>query len=268
MRHFVLTAGLLAIIACSDAVPEDVALGEVAQAYNAPVTLNSQFGTRTATNRNRCDRSSSGQVCTIPDFHDVLYCVSNVSPQFAGSTRSRIHTLMSAMDSLLTTRSIFQPLDVFGQCIETDADVVFVKSAVGSSGTGSNDIQNYSRADFTNTTGLTENGLPGEPAVVGQYQTHGRCNIRIDENDILAKGSNATQDQRYLDHAVLNAFVTCLGKGRIPGDSLINFNRAMQHPMSSTHANDAFTSGELCQLNSYNNSNNGNFANAGNCGND
>lgn len=242
-------------------------LGSVEQAYNAPVTLNTQFGTQTGTSRNRCDRASSGQACSVPSYQNVLICIDNSNP-FQQSTLSRINVLLPAIDQLLTTRTVGGvPLDIFGQPDCTQANTWITRSPVGTSGTASNDIANYSRPDFSGITQLTENGQAGEPAVVGQYQRHQGCTIRLDEVDILAKGANAAQDQSYLDHAFVNAFMACIGKGRIPS-GVSNFNRAMQHDMSSTHNNDAMTSGELCQLNSYNPANNGNFANAGNCGND
>lgn len=247
-----------------DEILEAEELGQSEQAFNAPVTVNSQFGTQTGSARNRCNRTSSGQVCSVPSFHNVLWCND---PNFGEVARSRVTVLMNALDTLLTTRTFSQPETLpFGLCDFQAANIVFTRSAVGSSGTASNDIANYSRPDFQGVVGLTENGQPGEPAVVGSYQSHSRCDIRIDEADIFAKGTNATQDQRYLDHAVVNGVIACLGKGRTTGVSA--FNRAMQHDMSSTHANDTLTAGELCQLNSYNAVNNGNFANAGNCGND
>lgn len=279
-RFFMFLLGLA--IACGGVVEDDSLpfrddevleddgeeLGSLEQAYNAPVTVNSQFGTRTATNRDRCDRTSSGQVCSVPSFNDVIICYENQGGSgFSAGAQSRINTLIGALDSLLTTRSVAgAPLDIFGQPDCTVANTWIRRGSVGSSGTASNDIQNYSTVAFNFATALTENGLPGEPAVVGQYQKHAQCSITVDETDIFAKGTNATQDQRYLDHAFVNAFAACLGKGRTTG--LSNFNRVTQHDMSSTHANDAFSNGELCQLNSWNAVNNGNFANAGNCGND
>lgn len=274
----VLALGLLTLSACGapdeylDAagIDDGAELGEVEQTYNAPVSFSTQFGTQTGTARNRCDRVSAGQVCDVPSYQNVVICYSNPAggAAFSATTTSRINQLLPALDTLLTTRTVGgAPIDIFGQPDCTQANTWILKAGVGSSGTASNDIQNYSRPDFSFITGLTENGLPGEPAVVGQYQKHASCTIVLDETDIYAKGTNATEDQRYLDHAFVNAFIGCIGKGRIPS-GVSNFNRALQHDMSATHNNDALTSGELCQLNSYNNTNNGNFANAGNCGND
>lgn len=280
--RFPFVLALISSVACSGPVDEafDMAealedgavldeygeLAQLEQAYNAPVTVNSQFGTQTGSDRGRCNRTSSGQVCSVPSFHNISYCAQNAGFTPALGTESRIHVLMNAMDSLLTTRTVSQPLDLFGICDATAANVLFSKAAVGTSGTASNDIKNYSTNSFDSPVALTEVGLPGEPAVVGQYQKHVRCIIGVDETDIFAKGTNATQDQRYLDHAVVNALSACLGKGRVSGVSA--FNRATSRDMSSTHANDTFTAGELCQLNAYNAVNNGNFANSGNCGND
>jgi hypothetical protein len=255
-----------ALIACGGESYEDEELGTVEEAYNAPVTVNSQFGTQTGTSRDRCNRTSSGQVCSVPSYNDVIICYENAN-SFAAASVSRIGQLITALDGLLTTRTVGgAPIDIFGQPDCTQANTWIRKVGVGSSGAGSNDIANYSRPVFNFTTGLTENGLPGEPAVVGQYQKHAQCVIEVDENDILTKGTDANQERRYLDHAFVNAFAGCIGKGRVSGVSA--FNRATQHDMSSTHNNDTFTTGELCQMNSWNNVNNGNFANAGNCGND
>lgn len=270
-KSFGLLFGLLAF-GCS-AVDEEyefeaeAEFGEVSQAYNAPVTVNSQFGTQTGSARNRCDRTSSGQVCSVPHYNNVVICYDDTPGALSASTKSRINVLITALDGLLTTRTVGgAPLDIFGQPDCTQANTWIVKANVGSSGTASNDIGDYSRPDFNFTSGLTENGLPGEAAVVGQYQKHQQCVIRVDETDILAKGTNATQDQRMLDHAFVNAFAGCIGKGRVSGVSA--FNRATSRDVSLTHNNDTFTNGELCQMNAWNSVNNGNFANAGNCGND
>jgi len=235
-------------------------LGSVEQAYNAPTTFSAQFGVRTASNRDRCDLTNNAQVCSIPSFHDVKWYAD---PALQNSTESRIEFLMGNLDTLLTTRTFTK------QSNNAPANLTILKASVGSSGTSSNNIDDYSRPDFTGTiTNLDEVDLPGYPAVAGNYQTHGKCTVRLDETDILAKGTDATQDQRYLDHAIVNGVIACLGRGRIPGSSLAPLNRVMQHPMSATHANDALTRGELCQLNSVNPVANGKFSNTSSCGND
>lgn len=269
MTKFALVLFGLLMFGCSAADEDDeIEFGEASQAYNAPVTPLHQFGTRTSTNRNRCDRSTSGQVCSVPSYNDVVLCFDDTPGALTSTTKSRINVLMAALDGLLTTRTVGgPPIDIFGQpqC-SGFANTWVTKTSVGSSGTASNFIDDYSRPDFNFTSGLTENALPGEPAVVGQYQKHQGCTIRLDETDIYAKGTSAAQDQSYLDHAFTNAFAGCLGIGRT--DPGAGFNRLTQHTMSSTHNNDTFATGELCSLNAWNFSNNGNFANAGLCGND
>lgn len=233
---------------------DDEEIGTSHQTYNAPVSPNYQLGTQTGSARQRCNRTASGQVCSIPHSRTLKYCVdfplgAAIESDIVGDTAARAGAIGWTFTKV-------------ADC--GDANIQFSLSSVGASGTASNDVKDYVTVLFSNTTSLSENELPGEAEVVGQYQKHTSCNVRIDKDDILAKGTSNSQDQNGWRHAAMNGLGKCIGIG----------GRTINAQISSRNLFDlntiavALSPGEDCVLSGYSPINNGNFFNAGTCSTD
>jgi hypothetical protein len=187
-------------------------LGELEQEFRGKETPNFQYGTRTGITKQRCDKTTAGQVCAIPPSKTLTYCINlgpitggSAATAFTGSEHARIAAIIEGFDG----GSDFA-LNILGvdECMFA-TDMSISKAAVGTSGTASNEIKDYATTTMTGMTGLTEGA-----GVVGSYQTWTQCNWNIDMVDILAKGTSSTQDNNGLDHAAKNSLLGCLGVGR------------------------------------------------------
>lgn len=253
-KMWLLLVAVLAGCAGTDERIGETELVQFEQAYNAPVSPNFQYGTKTGSTRQRCDRSSTSQVCSIPDSRTQSYCVDF---PLGVDIENDIIADVAAIGS--ATGWTFTKVADCGS-----AKIQFSLSATGSSGTASNDVKDYATSVFSGITSLTENEVAGEATVFGNYQKHSSCNARIDKDDILAKGTSAAQDRNGWRHATMHAFLACLGIG----GRTINANIASRNSFSLNTTAFALSTGEDCVLSAYNPVNNGNFANAGTCASD
>lgn len=255
IKYVVLTLSL----ACGAATEQDLDFGQEGFAYNAPVTPGYQFGTQTGTSRQRCNRTSTGQVCSIPDSRTLSYCVDFPLNDYI---TDYIHAEMATVASQIGWS--FPQNIVGGSCDIANAKLQFTLSATGGSLTS--DVKDYVNVLFKGVTQLTENELPGEATVIGNIQKHSQCEIRIDQDDILAKGTSNVQDQNGSRHAVKNGLLKCLGIGSYGTGA--GGGRATRNLFDPGVGTVFMTGGEACVLAAYNPVNNGNFANAGTCSSD
>jgi hypothetical protein len=258
MNKFAFIGALL--LACSgEDFGTEEEFGQAEQAYNAPVSPNYQFGTQTGSSRQRCNRTSTSQVCSIPHSRTLNYCVDFPLNDYI---TDYIHAEMAALPAQIGWS--FSQNIVDGECEVASANLQFTLSATGGSLT--NNVKDYVNVLFKNTTSLTENELPGEATVIGNVQKHTQCEIRIDQDDILAKGTSTTQDQNGSRHAVKNGLLKCLGIGAYGTGA--GGGRATRNLFDPSIGTVFMTGGEVCMLQAYNPANNGNFANAGTCSSD
>lgn len=250
---------LLALSAACAGSDEVEDLEQLAIAYNAPVTPNYQFGTQTGSSRQRCNRISSGQVCSVPDSRTQSYCVDF---PLRDDIEADIHTEMAGLANSLGWS--FPQNIVGGACDIATAKLQFTLSATGGSLTS--DVKDYVNVVFKGVTQLTENELPGEATVIGNIQKHAQCEIRIDQDDILAKGTTTQQDRNGWRHAAKNGVLKCLGIGSYGTGA--GGGRGSRNLFDPNIGTTFITGGELCMLQAFNPVSNGNFANASTCSSD
>lgn len=253
-------------------------LGELEQGITGKVTPTFQFGTRTSTNRQKCTRTSTGQACKVPTTVNLKVCSGNVAfisnnlSSFAAgraaAMRSDLHGISgfafnwpAASNNVVDGKCGFCFAD--GTCdplAGQDANITIVKGPVGTSGTASNDIQNYAKVEFFKGNG--NDNLTEASGVAGNYSSYQMCGITIDETDLLAKGTNAAQDQNLIDHAIVNSLLACAGFGRHPTAT----GTSSLYTRSVLNANidvGAISNGEFCQANGYTLSSLNDYANNG-----
>ncbi len=232
---------------------EEQDLGTIEQEYRAELSPSFQMGANTSTAHLRCNRSSAGQICSIPQFKIIE--VFSPSGQFTAAQQTLIDGVTTAID--VTTN-----FDIHKTTVTTPpfgkVRLSLLNSAV--SGSLSSNIEGYSGVQYTSPTNLTENQFKGfgAPNVVGSYQDHGACVVNIDVADILNKGANATEDDRLFKHAVGHAILVCAGLGSRSdaGANSVYSRRSIQLAANLS----ATTLGERCVLDSYTLNNNTDFS--------
>ena len=234
--------------------------GSVEQAMSAPTSPTYQYGTRTSTTQQRCDRSAAGQVCNIPNTKSMKFCYFNENPSgFSNDDSADIESAVTMMRGAFGWGWTAATQDIFtGMCGATDANVRLFVRSVGSSGTASNDIKDYAKVNtFSSVTGLTEGA-----GVVGSYQKHSGCDIYIDRTDILAKGASTADDRRLMRHAVAHALLACVGIG---GRSSVASNHSSRNDINTSVERNSMTAGEKCTLENFSTSSGTSFVNSGSC---
>jgi hypothetical protein len=240
-------------------------LGQAEQPFHGKRTPSFQYGTRTATSRQKCDRSSTGQVCAIPPSKTLTYCVEpagTVLANWTNAERNRVSAIIEGLDAI--SDFTLNPVDSFGfSCLSLSPQpqVLAFTSSTGSSGTGSSDVKDYAHSGMFNFTDLTEGA-----GIVGAYQTWGGCEIRLDIVDIRAKGTSATQDNNGVDHAAAHTLMACLGIGGRSGDG----GRASRNLFNPATTATNVSTGEACQMTGFTLSSPGQFNNSltGDCASD
>jgi hypothetical protein len=246
-------------------------LGSVEQAISAKPTPSFQFGSLTATNRRKPNRTSSGQVVTVPTTVNLKVCTNPRSgAQLSTASKLRAEAMRSELHDGHPTWSFNFPQSqvgvidgacefddgVPGDSGGFDANILVNKGSVGASGTSSNNIEDYASVQFIRGNG--SDNLSEGAGVAGNYKSHQFCAITIDETDLLAKGTNAAQDQNLIDHAIINSYLVCAGTGRHPtatSTSQLYSRRFMNASIDVGTMSD----GEFCMSQSYALSNLGAF---------
>jgi hypothetical protein len=211
-------------------------LGSLGQPVLAFDTPSFRFGAQTSNTAQRCSKTSTSQVCTVPSSKVVNYFIpTSGGGSFTFSERDQITGAIGQIDGLINW-SFTQVTDI------QDADYVF--SAIAVPGNLSSNIEGYVRANRTFAENLSDNGLPGS------FQRHEGCVIAIDKTDIYNKGANATQDGALFYHAALNGPLKCMGIGSRTDTGASNKGSQRQVQFFSG-LRGALTSGEVCALNAF-----------------
>lgn len=225
----------------------DDEFGTLAQGMSGANTPTATYGTQTGTARQRCSQTATGQVCSVPASKTMTYCVERF-PNSNGFTNPEIidaNSFIEFLDGIQGWTFNPTPLNPQGSCAQPGgqfADIYLQSGPVGSSGTASNNIKDYSTVSFIGTiTNLTEGA-----SVVGQRQSHTKCTITIDRTDILAKGGSSASN--VMSHAVAHAVLGCLGIGGRGDDSRPLASKAT---VTTGLVNNTLTAAEVCQLQNY-----------------
>jgi hypothetical protein len=236
--------------ACSGEIDDEgnlVDIDQTQQAYTATRTANYQLGTQTSAAHRQCNRSSSGQVCSIPKTKNFTYCINS---GFTNAENSLIANEVNMLDNLLTGWTFKLENDpLTGACLLSNT-LQFSPGSCGSSGTSSSKIENYACNTLSGISNLTE-GATGL-GVVGSYQAHSFARGKIDITDINAKFSNATQRENAKRHAVKFILLSSIGLGsRNDGGS----NTFGSRPDIANFVLGILTAGEKCRVDSFSTSN-------------
>lgn len=225
----------------ADALESGDDLGSVAQPFGAKVTPSFQFGTRNVAPRQRCDRASSGQVCLIPPKKTLSWCSAT------GFTQGFANDVIDGVNILDAVPGWSFPLadTVFTPCVSSthEIEINIQSDGCGTSGTAGNNIQDYVCNDFTSLTSLTEGA-----GVVGNYQSWGLCKVKIDMNQILAKGASDAIDHNFFKHALQHGLEACVAVGARPG---LASTYASRTAMNGNTPVTALSPGETCAMQSY-----------------
>ncbi len=252
---------VLAMVGCASAdegFDSELEVGQLEQAITGATNPSFQYGTQTGSDRNRCNKTSSGQVCMVPSKRVNSVCIHTANflsppsppPTFTASESATIRAFITNVYEPRGTWQ-FNIDDTLGDgtfladCFarSTPADISITIGAVGSSGSGSNNVKDYSSTTFNGAVSLTEGA-----GVVGSYQRWTTCNIKVDRVDAYAKGTSSTQDQNALGHAAAHGFAGCLGLGTASG---IQSDRAARSLFQPSTVAVGVTSGEGCALDNF-----------------
>ncbi len=250
-------------------------LGSVEQAIQGKTTTTYQFGTQTGSSRQRCNKTSSGQVCEVPNTLTLKVCTTpRVGSALGGTAQTAGNEAVNELNGIANFAFNFpgaslgvldglcdltdnQPENGGG----TDANIMVSKGSTGT-GTASNQVKDYVNVSYI--LGNATSNLAEAAGVVGQYKSHQMCSIVVDVDRLQAKGTDATQDHNLVFHAVASALLNCAGMGFDPLASATggrylrpNLNGAIDVAQLST--------GEFCQANAYLTAPAGTYANGTAC---
>lgn len=255
-------------------------LAQLEQPITGKTTTTYQFGVQTGSTHRRCNKTSSGQVCEVPNTVNLKTCVNARSVEgttLSGTAQIRAEAMRAELHGIPSFAFNWPFADtgtLDGQCqlgslagpgVGQDANIVFVQGAVGTSGTGSNDIKDYVGVEFI--TGNGNGSLVEQAGVVGSYKSHQFCRIKLDETDIFAKGANAGEDQNLLDHASIAGLLMCAGFGLDPLASATGCRYTRTGVTPSIDVG-CFSAGEVCQANGFTLSTPTQYANGTACASD
>lgn len=254
MKNYIAISCVLAATACggySDDGSDDSELGELGQdeqAFQASLSTNFQFGTQTGTTHQRCNRTSSGQVCSVITTKNPVIC-TDVNSNLPNFEATKINANIVALDTALNTWTFTgggqDPIT--GLC-NVGFNVYIKAGAVGSSGTASNDIKDYANANIQTGLSLTEG-----PGVVGQYVTTPGCTITLDLVDLKAKSQGGIDPfySRLLKHATLHSLLACMGLGGRTITPLGSNQSPTRNGVTTSNDVLTLTNGEVCEMNSF-----------------
>jgi hypothetical protein len=234
-------------------------IGTVEQPYQSKVQTNFQWGATTASARLACNKTSSGQVCTIPSARGGSFYVLDLS----SSNRTIVRNVFSSINSAVGSTPWLEEIDVADRLLST---VVFASGAV--SGSLSSNIDGYSSLSLFHEFDLTEGVVAGDP--VGSYKAHDNVNgggpfpdtITIDFADCDAKfPGDATAQLQCKRHAIGHAVLAHMGLGSRT-DSAGGVGSTWQRRTLAAAGTvlSALNSGGVCLYNSANYTNNGDYS--------
>lgn len=224
-------ASVLAFALCfaCGASPEDIELeaandaldrgaSELGQAAQPVIALNSttkQWGTQTGADRRSCNKTSTGQVCTLSKFKSIEVARTPGDWTFEQDDQMSL-TVFELNNDYGPAGWTFTYVDAANLPASGVVRLLVGKNTTGGGNNGT-DLSNYRTINFFSPVQMTEGQGGGSP--VGQYQHHGSCSTSLFINRINAKGATTNEDLRLLDHALGNAAVACMGLGTQSGGS-------------------------------------------------
>ena len=181
MNKLINFAVLGLVLACG-ATPEEVEefeleLAQSEQGLSAKTSPTFQYGTSTSTSKAACNKTSTGQVCSVPTSRQVNFCLFD---NLSAAHKTRIRNIAITLNNLSNNFNFTEMDLVHPSCIPTvlgepTPNLVFSNQAC-SGGTASDNIEAYSCGNFT-----AENANLSEASgVVGNYQSHNRFGALLD----------------------------------------------------------------------------------------
>lgn len=244
------TIAFACIIGCGAPEGDDdqEQIGELEQGFTARVSTNFQYGTQTGTQHRRCNRTTSGQVCRIPDTKSQVWC-ENGSPL---GYSADITAVINGFDDMSTWSFPFASIPALGTCADAfkNLSIKVQTDGCGANGTASNNITDYVCITEGTATNLTEG-----PGVVGSYQSRNFCEVKIDWTQLTNKGLNNTEDHNYFKHAVAHGIAQCIGLG----GKTNNNAQATSENMRADVANTSLSTGETCMAQNFTTASPGQF---------
>lgn len=226
--------------ACSGSDEEPEAyeeLDELEQEFIALNSANKQFGSQTGSPHRSANKTSTGQVVSIPRFKKIQV-VRDDTGTWTEVQRVNMQSVVGALDAKYTDWDF--SIVNYTAPADPNAVRVFVTNQTVSGSAGSN-IDLYSDIAFGGTVQLTEGQNGGLPK--GQYQSHASCDLKIDRDKTMGKGSTTLEDGRMMHHVFGNGIVVCMGVGT---NDTAN-GQYSQRPIDLTQFLGAGTNGEACR---------------------
>lgn len=229
-------------------------IGTAEQALGAKTSTTYQYGTRTASSGLACNKTSTGQVCYVPQGTGLTGSVGSkvitwrLTPVhgFTATEQTAIQNAVTALDNTLSAWTFSLTTGAAG--------AIQLGKASASGSSSSNNIDAFVQPSLANLQNLNEGS-----GVVGSYQSSASCIISLDINDINARaaveeakvGGNQNEVGKLRTHAILSGLMKCIGLGTRDDagsvghyiDRTLVFPGPIFRPLQ--------TAGDQCRANSY-----------------
>jgi hypothetical protein len=235
------------LFACSggEQFDEDLVIEQEDQALSAKVSPTYQHGSTTSSTHLACNKTNSGQVCTVPSTKNVSWAFDTNSG-FSNTEKTNIRAIVQSFDNTLTTWS-------FSETTDPAASQLVFKVAACSGGSSSSNIEAFGCVSLAFSANLTEGA-----GVVGSYQKHGKGTISIDVTDINAKYASQGDRDHLKTHAVGHSILAWMGVGARSDAGVVHY--MSRRTVSLGNFNLTLTTGELCRADSFLATNDGQFS--------
>jgi hypothetical protein len=220
---------------------ESVELGQLEEEIIYLDSATKQWGTQTGSDRRSCNKTSTGQVCTLAKFKAIE--IARNPSAWTDTEDDQLSLVVFELNS--DYGSAGWTFTFVDSANPPAANVVRLLVSRDTTGGGNNgtDIKNYRTINFHSPVSMTEGQHPGLATPVGNYQHHGSCSTSLFITRINAKGANTNEDLRLLDHTLGNAAVVCMGLGTQSSGSYA-FRRSV---INLTGFAPAATGGDSCR---------------------
>jgi hypothetical protein len=243
-----LLAALTLSAACGAPEQSDdlLELGQIEQAFAAPASPTYQLGTTTSSARLQCNKTNSGQVCSVPltNSKSILWRFA-ANSGFTNQQKADFRVVMTAVDNSLPSWTFTEST--------SESAAIRVNKAACSGSSSSNNIDAFSCVDLSGPSIDLEVG----PGVVGNYTAHVFADVHIDFDDINAKFSSSSDRLALAQHAFGHGIISWLGLGSRSDSGALGFVSRRQVNVNALNL--PLTAGEACRLEAYNITNNGEF---------
>lgn len=210
IRTVIALVSALAFACGGYAAEDDTELGQSEQAVIALTGATRQPGAQTGGSRLSCNKTSSGQVCSIARAKSIEIARN---PSAFSSAQNTVLGLVRAGLAGRYSDWTFTLVDSANPPGSGVVRIIVDKSTSGGGDNGNN-VSNYrSNPARFSVNGMTNGQQSGLGSFVGQYQNHGACSTSIFTTRIDNKTSNTTQRLNLFRHAVGNAIAICMGLG-------------------------------------------------------